>query len=113
VYHHDLVLITHLTLYSIIAVQGFGSRYPHTWEMVCQSGANGERRTVMWLKDFLPTDLPKARILAFDYPSQWAGDPDYTSLKTCGLSLLNEIARDREKSNVRPQMCLDYLLIIG
>jgi hypothetical protein len=66
-----------------------------------QSAETGQKKTVMWLKDFLPTDLPKARILAFDYPSQWAGDPDYTNLRTCGTSLLNEIARDRGNSKVR------------
>jgi pimeloyl-ACP methyl ester carboxylesterase len=81
--------------------------------MESQCAATGEKKTIMWLKDFLPTDLPKARILAFDYPSQWAGDPDYTNLKACGKSLLDEIVRDRKNSTVRLQVYVGHPLIIG
>jgi len=73
-------------------VQGFGSGYPRTWEKEV-SDSNGTQKSVMWLQDFLPKELPRARILAFDYPSQWFGDPDYTNLKICGRALMEEIRK--------------------
>ena len=57
------------------------------------SDSNGKQKTIMWLRDFLPSEFPQARILAFDYPSQWFGDPDYTNLKICGRALMEEIRK--------------------
>jgi hypothetical protein len=45
----------------------------------------------MWLKDFLPDDLPHARILAFKYPSEAS-----KNLRDLGDSLLRSLAKDRE-----------------
>jgi hypothetical protein len=51
----------------------------------------------MWLRDFLPEDIPKARVLAFVYPSKPFGDPDYTDLRELGARLLRSLLEDRAK----------------
>jgi hypothetical protein len=50
----------------------------------------------MWLKDFLPDDLPRSRILAFSYPSEPFNNPDFVDLRALGGSLLRSLAKDRE-----------------
>jgi len=87
---HSLYLI-HTGFLSLIAVQGFGSRYPHTWE---KESKDDKLKSILWLRDFLPQEFPDTRILAFDYPSQWFGDPDYTDLEICGGSLLDGIIKN-------------------
>jgi hypothetical protein len=76
-----------LIILSIIAVHGLGSKYPKTW-------MKNDSET-MWLKDFLPKDFPRARILAFVYPSEPFEDPDFVDLRALGGSLLRSIVKDR------------------
>jgi hypothetical protein len=49
----------------------------------------------MWLKDFLPDDFPRARLLAFVYPSEPFENPDFVDLRALGGSLLRSIVKDR------------------
>ena len=80
---------------SIIAVQGLASSYEWTWSV--EVANRGER--YYWLRERLPVDLEtsgiKPRILAFEYPSKWYGDPDHTTLEECGRQLLHCIVRER------------------
>ena len=75
-----------LIIPSVIAVHGLGSEYPQTWT----------KDDKMWLKDFLPHDLPLARILAFVYPSESFNDPDLVDFRDLAGSLLRCIVNDRE-----------------
>ena len=75
-----------LIIPSVIAVHGLGSEYPQTWTK------DGK----MWLKDFLPYDIPLARILAFVYPSEAFNDPDLVDFRDLAGSLLRCIVNDRE-----------------
>ena len=75
-----------LIIPSVIAVHGLGSEYPQTWTK------DGK----MWLKDFLPDDLPLARILAFVYPPEAFNDPDIVGFRDLAGSLLRCIVKDRE-----------------
>jgi hypothetical protein len=81
---------------SIIAVQGLGSNYPLTWI----------KDDTMWLKDFLPDDLPHARILAFTYPSEAFVNRDFVDLQALGDSLLQILVKDREDQNSKVRRCL-------
>lgn len=74
-----------LIIPSVIAVHGLGSEYPRCWT----------RDDKMWLKDFLPDDLPLARILAFVYPSEAFNDPDLVDFQDLAGSLLRCIVNDR------------------
>jgi hypothetical protein len=76
--HHSMVL-------SVIAVHGLGSKYPATWM----------KNDTMWLKDFLPDDFPRARLLAFVYPSEPFENPDFVDLRALGGSLLRSVVKDR------------------
>jgi hypothetical protein len=76
-----------LIIPSVIAVHGLGSKYPKTWM---------KDDTTLWLEDFLPNDLPQARILAFIYPSEAFNNPDFVDLRALGGSLLRSLAKDRE-----------------
>jgi len=71
----------------VIAVHGLGSKYPKTWT----------KDNKMWLRDFLPDDFPRARILAFVYPSEAFNNPDFVGLRALGGSLLRSLIKDREK----------------
>ncbi|KAF8253065.1 hypothetical protein K440DRAFT_627253 [Wilcoxina mikolae CBS 423.85] len=78
----------------IIAVQGLASSYEWTWNAVLEDGRN-----VMWLRDLLPSDLPEARILTFEYDSKWMqtkrDDPAFVTLEDCGKRLLQSVIWDR------------------
>jgi hypothetical protein len=75
-----------LIIPSVIAVHGLGSEYPRTWM----------KDGTMWLKDILPYDLPRARILAFIYPSEPFNNPDFVDFRSLGGSLLRSLVKDRE-----------------
>lgn len=81
------ILSRGLIIPSIIAVHGLGSEYPRCWTK------DGK---AMWLKDFLPSDLPLARILAFVYPSEAFNNPDLVDFRDLAGNLLRCIANDRE-----------------
>jgi len=81
---------------SIIAVQGLGSNYPLTWT----------KDDTMWLKDFLPDDLPQARLLAFVYPSSAFVDRDFVDLRALSGSLLRSLVKEREDMYLKVRRCL-------
>jgi hypothetical protein len=92
---------THIN--SVVAVQGFGSTYPYTWmgkpKSLPQKNSlsKPEEQTVTWLETLLPKDLPKARILAYEYSSKWFHSPDFQSLQDHASTLLNELVCYREE----------------
>ena len=71
---------------SVIAVHGLGPNYPATWT----------KDDTMWLKDFLPDDFPRARILAFVHQSDAFENPDFIDLRVLGGRLLRSLVMDRE-----------------
>ena len=75
-------------------MHGLGYDPKKSW--VWKAHSNEEKRTVKaglqnekvnWLKDLLPKDLPKARVLAFNYESRW-WDKDASSQRTDTCSRL-------------------------
>lgn len=78
---------------SIVAVQGLASEYERTWTRT--TNEDGIEKSVMWLKDLLPLDLPCARILTFEYNSKWMTRPASVTLEDCARQLLDAIRWDR------------------
>lgn len=76
---------------SIIAVQGLGSNYDWTWSVAAE--ATGQR--YHWLRQSIRSELPHARVLAFDYDSRWYDNPASVSLEECGAQLLRAVLADR------------------
>ena len=56
----------------------------------------------LWLKDFLPDQLPSARVLLFGYNSNVAFETSIAGVREQAMSLLNRIASKREEAEERP-----------
>lgn len=79
----------------LIAVHGLGALPDKTW-IDSESNTN-------WLKDFLPKDLPKTRVLRFGYDSQWLGrNAIRVSIKTIADKLLHALRAQRRSCVSRP-----------
>ncbi|KAG8849678.1 hypothetical protein FRB91_009688 [Serendipita sp. 411] len=109
---HILFDPKHDTLVDVVAVQGLGSTYPYTWEGKKESTNPQTRKRevekVMWLKEFLPKDLPAARIMAFEYNSKWLYDADFQGLVEHASALLNALVDQRRESPSRPILFIGH-----
>ncbi|KAI9774787.1 MAG: hypothetical protein M1840_000003 [Geoglossum simile] len=74
----------------IIAVHGLAGTRATSWSV---EEEDGER--YHWLRSKLPKDLPVARILTFEYNSEWYENPSHVDLEECGAQLLRCIIQDR------------------
>jgi hypothetical protein len=79
-----------LTSRSIIAVHGLAGTRATSWSV---KEEDGER--YHWLREKLPKDIPVARILTFEYNSEWYENPSHVDLEECGEQLLRCIIQDR------------------
>jgi hypothetical protein len=99
---------------SIIAVHGFGSIPEKTWTIKVKDGDS--QRTINWLadKDLLPSKIPNARIMTFNYESTWGPFSNLVqkrsliarSLNAAILNMRKEVDRFNSMSCF---MCLTYL----
>ncbi|KAI9890873.1 MAG: hypothetical protein M1814_003512 [Vezdaea aestivalis] len=73
----------------VIAVHGLGSNPKRAWVRKADAEA-GQEADVNWLSDreLLPSVVPTARILAFNYESGWLIDAPNQRAATCALQLL-------------------------
>ncbi|KAF8849180.1 hypothetical protein BDZ45DRAFT_604762, partial [Acephala macrosclerotiorum] len=72
----------------VIAVHGLGGHAFNTW-------TEGGR---LWLRDFLPSDLPKARVLTFGYNSGIAFTNSKSTLRDFATILLENIKQHRRRN---------------
>lgn len=82
---------------SIVAVHGLNPlntefHAEHTWT------ADGK----LWLRDFLPKDLPNARVLLFGYNSNVAFETSIAGVREQALNLLNRLKLKRGDAVDRP-----------
>jgi hypothetical protein len=81
----------------VIAVHGLQGHAYKTWQH-----ENGS----LWLRDFLPADVPFARIFTFGYESTVAFSNSVAKLEDKALDLLNQLSVERKSDNaakdVRP-----------
>jgi len=54
-----------------------------------------------WLKDFLPTDIPSARILSFGYNADVAFGNTTATIRDHAIDLLSSLVDEREEDYVR------------
>jgi hypothetical protein len=77
-----------ICILSVIAVHGLGGHAFNTW-------TEGGR---LWLRDFLPSDLPKARVLTFGYDSGIAFTNSKSTLRDFARSLLESVNQHRRRN---------------
>ncbi|CAG8690513.1 1637_t:CDS:2, partial [Acaulospora colombiana] len=74
----------------IVAVQGLGADPYWTWV------SKGNSQRPIWLRDFLPLDIPNARISSWGYNSKFKHDAPVTGLDVCGSDLLVALSHHRK-----------------
>ncbi|KIM91909.1 hypothetical protein PILCRDRAFT_104252 [Piloderma croceum F 1598] len=74
----------------IIAVQGLASTYEWSWSIESEDGTRYH-----WLRELLPQNLQKPRVLAFEYNSEWYENPAHATLDDCGKRFLECLVEDR------------------
>lgn len=89
-------------IYSIVAVHGlnpFNTEFhaEKTW-----SARDGQGGEVLWLRDFLPQQLPTARVLLFGYNSNVAFETSILGVREQAENLLNRLKLKRRGAPNRP-----------
>ncbi|SLM33335.1 P-loop containing nucleoside triphosphate hydrolase [Lasallia pustulata] len=56
----------------------------------------------LWLRDFLPPQLPSARVLLFGYNANVAFETSQAGVREQAINLLNRLASKREQAEARP-----------
>ncbi|KAI1113675.1 hypothetical protein F5Y14DRAFT_417451 [Nemania sp. NC0429] len=93
----------------IVAVHGLGSNVDWSWTW---QDKEGHRPSVHWLKDtnMLPSVVPHARIIAYNYESRWHANAPKTRLELCGEELINSLHNFRTDALERPIMFIAHSL---
>ena len=73
----------------IVAIHGITGDYETTWQW------NPEQGGALWLRDFLPEDLPGTRVFSFGYDAKVVFTTSKATLRDFARSLLNRINRLR------------------
>ncbi|KAL7809400.1 ankyrin repeat-containing domain protein [Trichoderma aethiopicum] len=71
----------------IIAVHGLGSSVERTW--------THKESNQLWLRDFLPLDLPEARIMTYSHNSNWQSNALVKDLSDYGRQFLYVLEHER------------------
>jgi hypothetical protein len=89
--------------FSIIAVHGLGGDWEKTW-----TDDNG----ALWLRDFLPSQLPPARIMSYGYNSRTAFSKAVTDIDDEAAMLLDRIDGERQSNDqkARPIIFVSHSL---
>lgn len=88
---------------SIVAVHGLGGSWQKTW-----TDENGK----LWLRDFLPSQLPNARIMSFGYNSETVFTQSVEDIADTATSLLERlnIKRQDAAERARPIIFISHSL---
>jgi hypothetical protein len=74
----------------VVAVHGLGGDFYNTWTF--EQGGN-QKQKPFWLSDFLPTDLPGARVFTFGYPSKFGSSKSVAEVRDYARMLLQSLQR--------------------
>jgi pimeloyl-ACP methyl ester carboxylesterase len=86
---------------SIVAVHGLGGSWDTTWT---------DENKKLWLRDFLPLDLPRARIMSYGYNAHTAFSKAVTDISDVAASLLDRLDNERPHENKRPIIFISHSL---
>ncbi|KAF2148017.1 hypothetical protein K461DRAFT_248275 [Myriangium duriaei CBS 260.36] len=90
----------------IVAVHGLGANVDWTWVW-----KDGDKH-IHWLRDahMLPSQIPRARIIAYNYDSRWHSDAPRTRISLCGKDLVYSLQTFRHDQPRRPVVFLGHSL---
>jgi hypothetical protein len=95
-----------------VAVHGLGANPEKTWTYKPSLATNSDQEnswetehdekstSTMWLKDLLPAQVPTARVLAFNYASEWLRDAPRESMRPLASRLLANLDDARQEFQV-------------
>lgn len=97
--YEDITLI--LQCLSIIAVHGLGANPDWAWTGKRAGRTSGDEIHVNWLKDedMLPSKMPNARIMTFNYESKWHKDAPRQRRSLCANQLLTALDNQRKQAS--------------
>lgn len=86
---------------SIIAVHGLGANPDWAWTRKKAGKTGGEEILVNWLKDenMLPSKMPNAQIMTFNYESKWHKDAPRQRRLLCADQLLTALDNQRKQAS--------------
>lgn len=90
----------------IVLVPGLGAHPYHTWIWKGPNAPQG----FSWIREALPADFPTARILLFQYKSQWFGNDSVSASLT---DIANSLVRDLDNDTERKKAPQRPILFIG
>jgi hypothetical protein len=100
--YYKPLLTFNLFSYSIVAVHGLGGGWDTTW-----TDENGK----LWLRDFLPLDLPRARIMSYGYNAHTGFSKAVTDISDVAISLLDRLDYERPSpQHKRPVIFISHSL---
>ena len=85
--------------HSIVAVHGLNGDPKDTW--------TSHQPNAFWLKDFLPLDVPNARVMTFGYNADAAFGKTTAEIVDHAKGLLSSLVDRREEIDVRYRYFLD------
>jgi hypothetical protein len=80
-----------LNAVSIVAVHGLGGDAYETW-------ADDDQN--IWLRDFLPSQVPRARIMSYGYNSAVTFSKSVAGIDEFAVDLINRLDNERETAEV-------------
>ena len=84
---------------SIVAVHGLGANPKWAWVRKVPMEVPGEEKKVNWLadNDLLPSKVPNARVMTFNYESKWHTDAPKQRRSLCADQLLTALDNRRKE----------------
>jgi len=83
----------------IVALHGLDGSRESTWTFGETSGQQSEQGS-LWLRDYLPADLPGSRIFTYGYNSKVKGSRSVSGINDFALQLLEDLRLERKTHEV-------------
>lgn len=94
----------------IVAIHGLNGTAYGTWTHEKTNEQTHEKIRTLWLRDFLPNDIPGARVFTYEYPSHVLFSKSTASTDDYARSLLSALSHCRVGKEHRPLIFIAHSL---